>query len=278
MGRKRIAIQVGDIFRVPVDDTRFCYGQVVDMTACFFVTIYEGVFTELPALPAALGRSIAFLANIVRACLEDGHWEIVGRAPIPTNIVFSEYLRGPRVISHRGENLRAATDEECATLKPNTCYSPAVIENAIRYRYEGGPWQPWYDNIIYHGPLPELPPEGTPLPAAPAKPKVVEHRVVLHLPLSAGMGTAAERRAINVIERRLRAALEKTPAVGDYDGNEIGGGDFAIFLYGPNAAALFTAIRPILAHIPLPPGAYANLYDADKDETRTVPLRAMLDA
>jgi hypothetical protein len=47
------------------------------------------------------------------------------------------------------------------------------------------------------------------------------------------------------VEDELIALLEGS-AVGEYDGNEIGGGELVIFLYGPDAELLFKLVEPTL--------------------------------
>ena len=44
---------------------------------------------------------------------------------------------------------------------------------------------------------------------------------------------------------KLTEAIESAN-VGEFDGNEIGGGETVLFMYGPDAEALFQAVEPIL--------------------------------
>jgi len=69
---------------------------------------------------------------------------------------------------------------------------------------------------------------------------MVEHCVKVIFPFH---DTNLER--IFALEDLLIAALETQP-VGEYDGNEIGAGVATLFLYGPDADALFNAVFPIL--------------------------------
>jgi len=47
------------------------------------------------------------------------------------------------------------------------------------------------------------------------------------------------------LQEKLIALLENSP-VGMFDGNEVGGGELVIFLYGPDAELLFMHIEPTL--------------------------------
>ena len=55
--------------------------------------------------------------------------------------------------------------------------------------------------------------------------------------------------------------------VGELDGHEIAidGSDGFLFLYGPDADALFAAIEPVLRKSPVMPGADATLRYGDPD-------------
>ncbi|MFW6438306.1 MAG: hypothetical protein ACOCZ7_04750, partial [Armatimonadota bacterium] len=44
--------------------------------------------------------------------------------------------------------------------------------------------------------------------------------------------------------------------IGEFDGNEIGGGEFTLFIYGEDADALFAAIESELRKLDPPPGDY----------------------
>ena len=102
-----------------------------------------------------------------------------------------------------------------------------------------------------------------------------EHAVITHLPLSGdGFGTEDEREAVQALERRIEAAVGEIG--GEHDGDEFGGGEAALYTYGPDADALLEAIRGCLEGFELRPGAYAvkrygRAEDADTREER-VPL------
>ena len=47
------------------------------------------------------------------------------------------------------------------------------------------------------------------------------------------------------IQEKLQSLLENE-SVGEFDGNEVGGGQLVLFLYGPDAELLFSRIEPTL--------------------------------
>ena len=69
-----------------------------------------------------------------------------------------------------------------------------------------------------------------------------EHAVVVHFTY----GTTDLSRLFS-LENELRSAIERA-AAGEYDGNEMAmdGSDGYLYMYGPNADALFEVVRPSL--------------------------------
>lgn len=65
---------------------------------------------------------------------------------------------------------------------------------------------------------------------------------------------------LHALDIKLWTLLEDS-ASGDYDGHELNmdGTDGRLFFYGPNAEALFKAVRPVLAAIPFMQRATATL-------------------
>jgi hypothetical protein len=84
----------------------------------------------------------------------------------------------------------------------------------------------------------------------------VEEMVVVCLNLSnEQFGSQTEQIDIMELEDRLADAVE-SQGVGDFDGNEFGGGVGKIFFYGPSANGLLELIRPILQETTIPAGSY----------------------
>ena len=72
------------------------------------------------------------------------------------------------------------------------------------------------------------------------------------------MGTASERDALEAFAEGLDAEVREA-GVGDYDGNEYGGGEFILFFCGPDVDRLLAVLRPLLADSPLAHGARFEL-------------------
>jgi hypothetical protein len=83
------------------------------------------------------------------------------------------------------------------------------------------------------------------------------HAVILHLRLSHGeFGSDEEHDAIHRMISLLQQAILANDA-GELDGDEFGGNECAIFMYGPDAGRLFAAIQPVLRDWQALAGGYA---------------------
>jgi hypothetical protein len=83
------------------------------------------------------------------------------------------------------------------------------------------------------------------------------HAVILYLRLSNGQfGSEEERDAIHRMTDRLVQAILAND-VGELDGDEFGGNECVVYMYGPDAGKLFSAIQPVLKDWPALVGGYA---------------------
>lgn len=69
------------------------------------------------------------------------------------------------------------------------------------------------------------------------------------------MGTSRERQEIEAFADELAAAAQEA-AVGEYDGDEIGGGECTLFFCGPDIDRLLAVLLPLLKHSPLCRGGH----------------------
>jgi hypothetical protein len=68
-----------------------------------------------------------------------------------------------------------------------------------------------------------------------------EHCIKICLNLSSEFGSAKEIEAIHDFSDTLEEVIEKQ-AVGEFDGDEFGGGTCTLYMYGPDADRLFEAV------------------------------------
>src|ERR1044071_6456388 len=90
-------------------------------------------------------------------------------------------------------------------------------------------------------------------------PPANEHDVVVHLRLgNPALGPAGERPALGRLADQLAAAVEDA-GVGEYDGDEYGGGECLLFFAGRDAEAMFAVLQPLLRAHPRGRGATVQL-------------------
>ncbi len=77
-----------------------------------------------------------------------------------------------------------------------------------------------------------------------------EQAVLVYLDARTLPDEVYEEHDATTLEDKLTAAIEEA-GTGDFDGNEFGGGEVVLFMYGPNAEALFRSIEPLLRAHPL---------------------------
>jgi hypothetical protein len=80
------------------------------------------------------------------------------------------------------------------------------------------------------------------VPLPPRGDGMDQQLVRLHIPVRGEMGDEEEFDRWVALEDVLDEAA-RTEGVGELDGNEVGGGEFTIWLYGPNASALAEVIK-----------------------------------
>ncbi len=97
-----------------------------------------------------------------------------------------------------------------------------------------------------------------------------EQDLLVVLPLSnRSMGTIADRTAIEALTDELSEALDRE-GVGEFDGDEIGGGTCTLFFAGPDPRKILQVIQPVLRRSPFGRGAEAILgIDEDGKPVRT---------
>jgi len=129
--------------------------------------------------------------------------------------------------------------------------APAVLLSTITYR--------------------PLPLNGTPLDGAFEETAMSEHCVKVTVPFQ---GT--DLGPIFELEDQLITAIENS-AAGEFDGNEVGESEAVLYMYGPDADALYAAVVPVLRSSPIArTGTIILRYGPPEDGTREVRLAIAL--
>lgn len=154
----RVKARVGDIFQIPIDDTRVGYGQVVMQPdkSSLFICIYS-IRTrpgEQPDLDAVVQSEILLAGNTFDARIWHGYWPVVGNIePNMATIALPNYKEG---LPGRAnvENLdrtrrRPATKEEEQILPFRSYVAPIRFEKALKALAGIGEWRPEHEDLKY---------------------------------------------------------------------------------------------------------------------------------
>ena len=285
----RFNLNAGDVFSIPIDDSRVGVGQVVaaytevGMRDAYYLAIFDSIAPDPASIDVvqALQARVIFLALSFDAKLHAGHWSLVGNRPVAEDMplpawreVFTTEGRVD-VVDYSGRRRRLAQDSEAELLQDITFVAPARLEKALRAKLGLEPWQERYT---------ELAPDETRTTARlfgadsaePVQPAETsdsdpdsEQSVFVYFTLDGGeYGSKTQREAFFQAEEILEAELRHS-GVGEIDGNEFGEGQAALFAHGPDADALFAAMEPQLRIVPLRPAhAYLRYGGLDKPRTR----------
>ncbi len=100
-----------------------------------------------------------------------------------------------------------------------------------------------------------------------------EHAIIVHLRFA----DDADVDTFHALEDELLEAIELA-GVGEFDGDEFGGGECTLYMYGPDADRLFDAVRSILRSSSLSAGGYAIKRYGSADDPGSEELRVELGA
>lgn len=154
MGKKKHGVKVGDVFCIKIKgEEKYSYGQVIslgDTSEC--IIIFDISSNIHPKINDIVKNPILFLAQTVTVKIEDNEWVYLGNLDIPYNLILPEYisdtLDGKVILNYKGEILRKATNNEIETLTTLKSCSPAIVEDAINFKYGMEEWYPYLNNLL----------------------------------------------------------------------------------------------------------------------------------
>lgn len=153
----RVKIKTGDVFSVPIDDTRVGVGQVVATygKSAYYFAIFDSVAADSASidLSEATQQRLVFLALSLDAKLVVGDWTIVGHQPVRADLplpAFKEVVGGPErvdVVDYSGERRRRAQPSEAELLPNRKVVAPVRLEKALRAKHGLEPWTEAYTDL-----------------------------------------------------------------------------------------------------------------------------------
>ena len=106
-----------------------------------------------------------------------------------------------------------------------------------------------------------------------------EQAIIIHLRFSDSEGgTREEQEKMFALEDKIITAIDHSEA-GVYDGNEIGGGEFTIYIYGRSAERLWDIVSPLMKTLHARNGSYLIMRDGGPGASeKRVPLADVSDS
>lgn len=149
--KKGIRKKVGDVFRIPLGNQVYAYGQAVTIAAnVFFDYTDNGVNTDVDKI---LNSIPLFKVTVDRYVLSKGYWEIIGKYPVdPTLSSYEDaFIYDPIIkqylIFKDGIGQIPATWEEIKNLEPLTSWGHGSVEQRLKDYLAG---RPNYDIEYFH--------------------------------------------------------------------------------------------------------------------------------
>jgi hypothetical protein len=149
-----VIVSLGDVFAIPIGNSKFGYGQVVGEGNPKTYVIYDVLADSHPELTKIITMEILFFAHTVDVLIEDGEWLLLGNQEVPSKIKFPDYVvdtpKGYYVTDFKGDLLRPANDSEVEKLQTRKSISPSIVEDAVKARYGFEEWYPYLDKLKYN--------------------------------------------------------------------------------------------------------------------------------
>jgi hypothetical protein len=151
--KTKIKVSVGDVFAIPLDGTKYSFGQVVCEGHPKAYVIYNVISDVHPDLKEIISNDIIYFTYTVDVAIEDGNWLLLGNIDVPHRIEFPNYIvdtnEGFFVTDHKGNLIRPANENEVKELDTQKSVSPSILEDAVKANYGFGEWYPYLDKLKY---------------------------------------------------------------------------------------------------------------------------------
>ncbi|TMF42432.1 MAG: hypothetical protein E6I23_13550 [Chloroflexi bacterium] len=158
---RRPKARIGDVFQIPLDSGRVCYGQVVAVNSGpgpLYVVVFHRVWPldAKPDMTAIVTDEIALVAPTLDALIWHGKWPVVGnRTPDLNRVPFPAY----RITVGSADNWFVETFDfrrrrlpepgELEKLTNPFSVAPIRLQKAIGAINGLEPWDPTWDQLTY---------------------------------------------------------------------------------------------------------------------------------
>lgn len=152
MKKKVKSTNVGDVFKIEIKENLYCYGQIVSKgNLSDTIIIYDKISSNNLDLDEIINNKIIFYVNTVDEFITNGRWMLIGKACLPDNLKYREYITDikQQVLSQEGKVIRSASRKDIKELTSYISYSPIMVEDAVKAKYGDDNWYSALDDILY---------------------------------------------------------------------------------------------------------------------------------
>lgn len=152
-------LKTGDIFTIPIDDSRISIGQIINKPNkdSLIIVVYDVILDKnvIPTLKDLCNNDILLLGHTLDAKLYHKHWVIIGNYSDNINKIYLPYYKlgtPPKdiyIVNFKGESLRRATASEFNALNYQSIVAPIRYENAVKAHFNLLDWDDVYNNLLY---------------------------------------------------------------------------------------------------------------------------------
>lgn len=144
MSEKKIRIRrnPGQVFKVPLGEGKYGYGQTTSYNCAFFDYQDHGEITDLKDL---LKHTVIFRVGVAHYAITDGIWPVLGVLPVDPALEKEEdpftynTLKQTYLIWNTGTDRVPATPEEIYNLECFASWGPEHVERRLRDHFAGRP-------------------------------------------------------------------------------------------------------------------------------------------
>ena len=128
----------GDIFIVPLNNGKFCFGKVLTNTWGFFNYSSNAPAFDVETLDSS---GYAFQISVVEAPLKKGTWKVVGSSDLTKEEKVDKYFYKMDKLNHKvwktlsGIEEIPTSIEECLSLELAAVYDPSHVIERLEYHF-----------------------------------------------------------------------------------------------------------------------------------------------
>lgn len=151
----KLKLRIGDVFSVPLDDTRIGLGQIVATfrKGVYYFALFSPAYArDAPIdLAQAVQEPLALLGLSFDAKIYVGDWVVLGNQPVAEGMPLPAYKEGgpgwDHVVDYSGTRRRPAQGQEGEWLPFRTFVAPVRLEKALKAKHGLEPWHEAYAEL-----------------------------------------------------------------------------------------------------------------------------------